>query len=170
MVIIPITLIIVGITALLDIKTNRIPNYITFPAIALGLILNSYFMGLDGFRNALVGMSVGTLLLIVPFALGGMGAGDVKLLAAIGALNGGIFAFHTFLYGAITGGLIAVVILLVKGQLYSVLFNLFCMLRNFSAFIFKRGQRQQIMPWVTNIRFPYGTSIFVGTIAAFLVR
>lgn len=169
-VLVAVTLLIVGIAALWDIKTKRIPNKLLIPVILLGIIINTIFTGYMGLMNAFIGIFVGIMLLLVPFALGGMGAGDVKLLAAVGALNGSLFVFHTFLFSAIAGGVIAVIILLIKKQLFPVLFNLLSILRNLPVYIFQKGQRKEIVPLISDISFPFGTAIFLGTVAATWVR
>lgn len=158
-----ITLIIVGTATLWDISTRRIPNFVTLPAIVLGLIFNTYYSGLTGLGDALIGLVVGILLLLIPFTLGGMGAGDVKILAAIGALNGTSVVFHTFLYSAIAGGVVALVVALLRKQLFPVLSNIFWALHN----LFTRGKGQPLMPVTSGIRFPYGIAIFIGTITTY---
>ncbi len=164
----PITLLAVSSAAIWDLKVSRIPNLITFPAIALGLLINSFYAGFHGFGSALAGTVAGIFLLLIPFALGGMGAGDVKLLAAIGALNGTQFAFYTFLYSAIAGGAIALVVILIRGQLFQVISNLMWIFRNLSVYIFNRGERPE--PVTSGIRFPYGAALLLGTVTAYLLR
>lgn len=162
------TLIFTGSGAVYDIFTHRIPNLITFPAIVFGLILNTYFFGFAGSFISLAGTIAGLLLLIIPFALGGMGAGDVKILAAVGALNGPQFVFYTFLYAAIFGGVMALVVTLFKGKSFSVIFNISWAFKNLKNHIFRRSERQQV--FFSDIKFPYGLSIFLGTAAAYWLR
>lgn len=165
-----ITLIVITTATLWDISTNRIPNLITLPAIVLGILLNTYYSGLTGLGDALAGSVVGILLLIIPFAFGGMGGGDVKLLAAVGALNGLLMVMYTFLYSAVAGGVIALVVALFKGKLYPVLFNIFWAFRNFPIEIFRGGQQKSLMPITSDIWYPYGLAIFIGTITAYWLR
>ena len=162
-----ITLTAAAAAALWDARTRRIPNCITFPAIILGLIINTYYFGWAGLKVSLLGLAVGLLLLIIPFALGGMGAGDVKLMAAVGALNGAGFAFYAFIYSALAGGVIAVILLIIRGQVKPVFFNLFIGLGNLAAGIrSEKGERRDLLPVDSGIRFPYGIAIMLGTIAA----
>jgi len=90
-----------------DYRTQKIPNKITIPAIAAGVILSTVYFGFSGLWSSLLGFIVGFLIFFLPFILGGMGAGDVKLMAAIGAVMGARFVFMTFIYTAIVGGIIA---------------------------------------------------------------
>ena len=71
-----------------DYKTQKIPNKITIPTIAAGVILSTVYFGFAGLWTSLLGFIVGFLIFLLPFILGGMGAGDVKLMAAIGAVMG----------------------------------------------------------------------------------
>ncbi len=78
-----------------DLKTRRVPNFITLPAIVLGLVLQSLLRGGDGLLLGLGGLAAGALPLLVCWRLGGIGGGDVKLMAAIGALTNWQFALAT---------------------------------------------------------------------------
>ncbi|MGI6037028.1 MAG: A24 family peptidase [Limnochordia bacterium] len=104
-----------------DVVSRRIPNWLTFGLMACGLIAGFYFGGLDGLTRSLQGLLLGGLLLLLPFVSGGMGAGDVKMLAAVGALKGPSFVFWSFLYGALAGGLLAgSVMLMARGRVRTI--------------------------------------------------
>jgi prepilin peptidase CpaA len=90
-----------------DLKTHRIPNYLTFGVALAGLGLQLGCHGWSGLCDSLLGLALGFGLLIIPYMLGGMGAGDVKALAALGAWLGPLLTFHLFLYMALAGGLIS---------------------------------------------------------------
>jgi prepilin peptidase CpaA len=177
----PVTIAIAALATGWDLKTGRIPNNITFPAMLLGLILNTYYSGWHGLVTSLAGLGLGVLLLFIPFAIGGMGAGDVKLLAAVGALNGHLFTFRAFLYGAIAGGVMALAVALFEGKLGLSLMNTFTSLGNIGHSVLsatKAGHRtgtgissvtgkRNII--TSGISFPYGVAILAGTIAAYLI-
>lgn len=97
-----------------DLKFNKIPNKYTITASLLGLVTMTVLSGLDGLVSSFLGFLVGLLIFIVPFAFGAMGAGDVKLMAAIGAIKGGWFVLFTFFYAAMVGGLIALIYTITK--------------------------------------------------------
>lgn len=164
-----VTLVFVTLATIQDLRTRRIPNLLTMPAIVLGIIINVYSSGFNGFGNSFMGFMVGIGLLIIPFALGGMGAGDVKLLAAIGALNGPLFALYTFLYTAISGGVIAVIITMVRGRFYLVAINAFNALQHFSVYKMLKGDFAPSYIVSSNIKFPYGIAFLSGTIITYLV-
>lgn len=108
-----------------DLLRRRIPNVVTFPAAAIGLVLG---LGLGDWKSFLLsagGLAVGFALMILPYYVGGMGAGDVKLMAALGALMGLAAIVQIFLYTAIIGGVIAVISALSRGTLKRAFRNIF---------------------------------------------
>ncbi len=103
------------IAALCDWKARKIPNALTFSMLGLGLILHIWGQGLSGAGVSLLGFVCGILLLYVPFSLGGVGGGDVKLLGAIGSLVGPQLVLHIFLASAVFGGIFSL-ITMVRGK------------------------------------------------------
>ena len=95
-----------------DIKTRRIPNLILLPALLLAVILHSIGGGIDGLINTAGGLTVGLAMLFPLYAMGGMGAGDVKLLGVVGGFLGPwgavVAGLATFMAGAVLG--IAIII------------------------------------------------------------
>lgn len=91
-----------------DVKRQRIPNFLTIPAALMGLTYHLWFEpDLGGFYFSAAGLVIGLMLLMIPFMLGGVGGGDIKLLGAAGAWLGPGSTCIFFLYGAIIGGLVA---------------------------------------------------------------
>ncbi len=74
--------------SIFDIRERRIPNFLVFPAVVSGLTLNLILNGREGLGFGLKGLAAGFALLFIPYLVGGMKAGDVKFLAAIGAFIG----------------------------------------------------------------------------------
>lgn len=108
-----------------DIRYRRIPNWLTLPCVLVGFALNA-FLGrtvLSGLGDA--GLAVGlALLLNFPlYLLHARGAGDVKLLSAIGALVGWRAWVEIFILSGILGGVLAVVLMLAKGRFRKTLVN-----------------------------------------------
>src|SRR3972149_6822378 len=97
------------VAAIIDGWKLKVPNWITFPFIISGWIYSTAFFGWEGFAWSIVGTCVGLLLLLPAYAIAGMGAGDVKLLAGVGAWIWGTDTFYAFCFSAIIGGAIALV-------------------------------------------------------------
>lgn len=165
-----LVLILLIISTIYDITHHRIPNKITLPAIVFGFILNVYYSGFLGLKNSFLGTALGIGLLIIPFALGVIGGGDVKLLGAIGALNGYHFVFYAFLYSALVGGIMAVIYAAIKGRLRYILQNIF-----FTGLTYSLGGKYGretggLAFEPSNLYLPYAVPISIGTIITYLVR
>ncbi len=102
------------IAALVDLKFRRVPNYITVPAAALGLIYHSFAPHGQGVLFALGGFAVGFVLLLLPWILGGGGMGDVKLLASLGVWLGPLMILLAFGGSAVVAALMATVVMFVN--------------------------------------------------------
>jgi prepilin peptidase CpaA len=99
------------VAAVIDGLKLKVPNWITYPMILSGWIYStalSPYAGWDGLCYSLLGTAVGLALLLPAYAIGGMGAGDVKLLAGVGAWMWPSVTFFAFAVSAVVGGVIAV--------------------------------------------------------------
>jgi prepilin peptidase CpaA len=101
-----------------DVRTRRIPNYLTLGTAAAGLAYNLIFHGWPGVLGGFLGLLMGFGFLILPYIWGGMGAGDVKALAALGAWLGPWGTVFLFCYMGIAGGLLALGVLCWRGLLW----------------------------------------------------
>lgn len=97
-----------------DIKTYKIKNQLTLFFMFVGVMTNSYLQGIVGFWDSLLGITVPVILLLVLFKLRMLGAGDIKLFSSIGAIMGRKFVLETLVYTALAGGILAVIIMIVK--------------------------------------------------------
>lgn len=102
-----------------DLRTYRIPNYLTLSTALAGLLFQAAFHGWNGLGSGLLGLLLGLFLLLPAYLLGGMGAGDVKTLAALGAWLGPGLTLMLFCYMAVAGGLIALSVLIYQGILWA---------------------------------------------------
>jgi prepilin peptidase CpaA len=114
--------------AFLDLRTRRIPNVLTFGAATIAVLLHGYLGGWNGIGLSLAGWIVGLALFLPFFALGGLGAGDVKLLAAVGACVGPLAAVWVALFTMVVGGFMALAVASYAGYLRKALVNLWCIL------------------------------------------
>ena len=102
-----------------DLKTRRIPNFLTLGVALSGLAFQLVCYGWSGLSDGALGLLLGFSLLFLPYVLGGLGAGDVKALAAMGAWLGPVLVLSLFFYMTICGALIALGMLCWKGKLRS---------------------------------------------------
>ncbi|WP_434352184.1 A24 family peptidase [Trichococcus flocculiformis] len=170
-----ILLMIIGISSYFDLKERKIPNKITFVGILIGILINSYLGGGTGLLRAVLGMFLGLAIFFIPFAMGGMGAGDVKLMGAIGALMGWRFSVMTALYSAIVGGVMVLLYLLYTGKLLETLKKMLYALINFLLqFAIRLGYNETVYKAherfskngqeYKKIYIPYGVAIAGGAV------
>lgn len=89
------------LAAWIDGRDLKVPNWITFPMVLAGLAYSTFAGGLSGLNAGLLGMCVGLLTLLPLYSVGGMGAGDVKLMAGIGAWMGWQITLAAFAVSAV---------------------------------------------------------------------
>lgn len=118
-----VALAIAAVAAAWDLKTRRLPNVLTFGAALAGVVFHTATAGWNGLGLALAGWVVGAAIFFPVFALGAMGAGDVKLLGALGAWLGPAAVVWVGLYTAIAGGVLALVVAVFAGYLLEALRN-----------------------------------------------
>lgn len=92
------------LSCITDTFKSKIPNILNFSLIVAGVTINSVTLGAQGALSSLCGLGLGIGLLLLPYLMGGMGAGDVKALGALGALIGPSALLHVFVYMGLLGG------------------------------------------------------------------
>jgi prepilin peptidase CpaA len=122
------------IACITDLRSRRIPNALTFGGAIAALALHGLVPGGHGFGFSATGWVVGIAMFFPFFALGGLGAGDVKLLGAIGACLGGSAVFVVGIYAAAAGGVLAVLIAWRAGYLTTALRNLYYFITYWKTF------------------------------------
>jgi prepilin peptidase CpaA len=121
--------VVVSVAAsLVDLRTRRIPNLLTLPAAIGGVLFHAASQGLTGAGFALLGWAVGLGLFLPIYLLRGMGAGDVKLLAALGAWLGPGRTVWVALYGAVAGGVLGLLLAVTSGYGRQAFRNLWLLL------------------------------------------
>jgi prepilin peptidase CpaA len=121
-------LVFAGLAVVSDLRTRRIPNVLTFGAAAAAIGFTALESGVYGTLTPLCAWFVGAALFFPFFALGGMGAGDVKLLAALAAWLGPVDAVYMAFFAAIAGGAIGVAVAVVHGYARQAMANIWLML------------------------------------------
>lgn len=163
-----LTIILVTAALIKDIRTFKIKNKLVFSFMIIGGLLSFVFYGIDGLKSSLVGISVPIASLFILFALRMLGAGDIKLFSAIGALMGWKFIIHTMAYSFLAGGIISIgVIISRKNGLKRIkhLFNyLKACLLSLSLLSYSDFESHS-----EGDKFSFAYSIFAGTLSAFLI-
>lgn len=153
-----------------DLRARRIPNGLVLPGALAGLALQSLLppggglygtpFGALGLLSGLAGMAVGLLLLLPMYALGTLGAGDVKLLGMIGSFLGPGEVVGAALLTFLAGGVLSIAVALYMGELRQVMRNVIGML--LQALFWNRNT-SLAPPQASTGQFPYAVAIAVGT-------
>ncbi len=147
----------------IDVRTRRIPNLLTATMAGVGVTLAAAgFSGLS-LSASLLGLVVGFALMMPGHLLGATGAGDVKLMAAIGAIIGPALVISAFLFSAVAGGVLAVAVALRRRRLAVTLAGTG---RLIAA---PKDARQEIGSGTPANRFAYGPAIAAGSVVAALL-
>lgn len=110
-----------AVSVFTDVHRGKVYNVVTVPAMVAGLTVAAAIHGLHGFLGGVGGLLLGGALLFTPFALGVLGAGDVKLSAAVGAIAGPWFVLQTILIAFLFAAIATVLIRLYQGRLSQTL-------------------------------------------------
>lgn len=158
-------LLIVGLVGAvaIDTRTRRIPNAVTAPVALLGIVVNTLTAGWHGLGDSIGGLLLGMVILMPIWLNGGTGAGDVKLLGMVGALRGAQFALWTGLFGAIAGGVLALLALAWRGGAAQVLRNVGASIYHMASL----GSFGQVQPTPRSFRMSYAIAIALGAAAAY---
>jgi prepilin peptidase CpaA len=157
-------LLLLVLCAYWDVRYRRIPNWATLPGTALGLGVNGLFLGWQGMKASGLGLLVGFGALVVLFVLGWMGGGDVKLMAAVGALKGYPFVVSALFYSLIVGVVIGVALLIWNRKALRTFKSLFFVI---SSRVTKLVPKQNIDREQAQ-KIPFGLAIVLGTLWAMI--
>jgi prepilin peptidase CpaA len=153
--------VVVAAASVCDLNSRRIPNAITLGAAAIAVAMHVLSNGWSGLLLAVSGWAAGFVLFAPLYAVRGIGAGDVKLLAAIGAWLGPVGALWTALYGAVAGGILALVVALARGYTTAAMRNIGTILRLWSV-AGVRPVEGLTLADKSSVRLPYAFPLAVG--------
>jgi prepilin peptidase CpaA len=154
------------IAAWTDWRTRRIPNWLTMPALALGIGVNALAEGWPGVKTSLEGAGL-ALLILLPFVLmRGLGAGDWKLMAAVGAFLGPILLLIALLASIFVSGVMAMVHLVRHGRVMTTLHNLGVLIRGVFSFGF-RSHPEISLDNPKLLKLPFGVAAALATVICY---
>jgi prepilin peptidase CpaA len=152
--------------ALFDARYRRIPNWLTASGVLIGVALNSFLSpGPAGFWFAVKGLLLGFGVYLGLHLLRAMGAGDVKLMAAVGSITGASDWFGIFLITAVVGGFLSIVVSIAKRRLGKTLFNVGFILSEMRSLrpAYLKNEELDVKSDKA-LRLPHGVVIAVGTL------
>jgi prepilin peptidase CpaA len=159
-------IVLVLAAAVYDVRYRRIPNWISVSGAAIGLALNTFlYSGVPGLVFSLKGLALGFGVYFLLYAIRAMGAGDVKLMGAVGALVGWEDWFGIFLVTAILGGVLALIVVVARGRVKKTFWNvgyIFGEMRHGRPAYINREELDVKNP--KSVGLPHGAVIAVGTI------
>lgn len=159
-------IVVLIICVVTDIKSRRIYNKIIFPALIFGLLIQFFSGGALGVLHGIEAFLVGLAILLIPYLLGGMGAGDVKLLAVIGAIKGLSFVLMTAIYMGVVGGIIAIAVILFKDGVVNKIKSVYY----FIASLLNGVRVPLLINHNMTATYPYGVAIAFGALISLLTR
>lgn len=172
----PQALVLVGLlvtAAVIDWKSYRIPNWLTVSGMAFGLIYNTVAAPIwyQGLLGALAGLAVGLIVLLPVYVLRVLGAGDVKLMAMVGAIVGLSDILNAVLYSLIVGGVAAIAFAIYHRALRRMTANVTDIIQTMTIAALTGTHPTPALEARASIgKLPYGVSIAAGTIAWLMAR
>ncbi len=145
-------------------RTRRIPNLLTGAGLLAGLFVNTLYFGTSGLIASLAGFAFAIAALLVPFAFGGIGGGDVKMMGAVGAILGPRLALAGLVVGMLVGGAIMIMYLGMRGRLREKMAST-------GAMVAAAAATQSVAPLFVSasepgaVTLPYSVPLALGTVA-----
>ena len=149
-----------------DVRFRRIPNLVVVSALVAGLSINTSFLGFAGTLSSLKGLGLAFLPMFLMHIFGALGAGDVKLFAAVGAVVGVALVPMTFVVVVMLGAVLAIYSMIRSGTVFSTLHGV---ARIFVGVLPGWEMPRFAMPPDRRHTIPYGVAIMVGSVISTIV-
>ena len=162
-----ITLLI--LCSLSDIRSSKIHNIVTVPFAISAVALHIFINGFDGLFFSTVGMATGIALLAIPYFISGMGAGDVKLMGAVGGFLGAKATLGAFLFIALAGGIYSLALILIRRDVFKGFFSEKLLILS-SMLMLRQYVPIQAESSGQKPRLKYGVAIALGTITYLVLK
>jgi prepilin peptidase CpaA len=164
-----VALLVGFVACVVDIRSRRVPNALTFGAAGTAMLFHVLDGQSNGFFQSIEGWLVGAAIFFIPFALGGLGGGDVKLLAALGAWVGPVDAIWIALYAGVAGGVLALAVAASTGYLRQALANIWLLFSHWRA-VGVRPLPEISLDGGAGPRLAYAIPIFAGLLVNVWLR
>jgi prepilin peptidase CpaA len=140
-----------------DLRSRRIPNWLTVPALCIGIIANTVLSGWAGLKTSLLGAGLGLLLLLPFVMLRSLGAGDWKLAGAMGAFVGPGLLLDLLMVSVFVAGIMALILVIYKGRLLQTLRNMGHIVK--SLVMFHMPGQEVSLDNPESSKVPYGVAL-----------
>ena len=149
-----------------DLRYRRIPNWLVLAALVVGFGLNTFLFEMAGLKRAALGMALALAIYFPLYLLRAMGAGDAKLMAALGSIVGPGNWIVLFVATAVLGGIVAVIVLLFAGRIRKTFWNVGWIINEIIHFRAPYHSSEELdVRSARAMRLPHGVAIALGSIA-----
>lgn len=168
---ISIVAVVALIAAVIDVRVFKVHNQLTLPLVLSGLLFHAIEGGVSGFAFSVAGLLVGFASLIVFYAMGGIGAGDVKLMAGVGAWLGFRLTVDVVIIAGLASGVYSLVLILSSGGFRHVMTNLSILVFRVRTLALHFGVEERVEKVVANVRdrhrrlVPFAAMVLTGIVA-----
>jgi prepilin peptidase CpaA len=152
--------------ALLDWRSRRLPNWLTVSGLVLGIAVHTALSGWHGALFAIEGAGVAMLLLLTPVLIRVLGAGDWKLLGAVGAFLGPLLVLFVLLGSVLASGLMAIIQIAYAHRVIETFRNLKTLVRGFFAFGLKPNPEMSLDN-PARMKLPFGVAVAAATVVCY---
>jgi prepilin peptidase CpaA len=161
-----LTILLTAVAAFVDFRTRKIPNWLTVPAFVAGLTLRTALLGWPGAKSALEGTGLALVLLLPLVLMRALGAGDWKLMGAVGACLGPLMFLFVLLGSILVSGIMAVVEMARTRKIRETFHNLYVLVQGFFSFGL-RAHPQISLDNPELLKLPFGVAVVISTVGCY---
>jgi prepilin peptidase CpaA len=161
-----VTILLTALASFVDFRSRKIPNWLTVPAFVAGLTLRTVLFGWPGAKSALEGTGLALLVLLPLVLMRALGAGDWKLMGAVGAFLGPLMFLFVLLGSILVSGIMAIVEMARTRRVRETFHNLYVLVQGFFTF----GLRANPKISLDNpelLKLPFGVAVAIATVACY---
>jgi prepilin peptidase CpaA len=163
-----LTIILTVIASVVDVRKKKIPNWLSVPGIGLGIAVNTVVGGWPGCKASLLGTGLALGLLLPLVLLRALGAGDWKLMGAVGAFLGWQMMLVVLLFSIFIAGFLAMLVMMGTGKVVATFKNIWVLLKGFATFGL-RPKREVSLDNPALMKLPFGVAVAASTVTCYLI-